>query len=276
MIVRMIGLTVGQYRILAEIGRGSMGIVFKAADTVGGRDAALKIIAEKLVDDPGILRRFERECRAASALHHPNICTVYDTGEWKGRPYLAMELLIGGTLDHRLKAGTVAGEQLIEIGVGVASALEASHAIGVVHRDIKPANLFLTATGHIKVLDFGLAKEKLPPRPLKEDSPTLSMVTTRTGMIVGSLPYMAPEQVRAEPLDGRADLYSLGVVLYELATGDLPLRGTEDFGRLPSGLGPVVRKLLAPDVRHRYQSAAEARKALQDCAFARCGIRRGL
>jgi eukaryotic-like serine/threonine-protein kinase len=261
----MIGRMVSQYRILEEIGRGSMGIVFKAQDTLLGRLAALKIIAEKLVEDPQMLLRFERETAAASALQHPNICTVYDSGDWQGRPYLAMELLSGETLDQRLAAGPIPAATLIGIAIGVASALEAAHTIGVIHRDIKPGNLFLTVGGEVKVLDFGLAKVKLPLRPVREDAPTASMCTTNRGVMIGTLPYMSLEQIRCEPLDGRSDLYSLGVVLYELATGELPLQGGKQAA-LPAGLGPIVRKLMAPDAGKRYQTASEAREVFQRCA----------
>src|SRR5579872_2677391 len=165
----MIGRMVGRYRILGELGRGSMGIVFQAQDPAENRPVALKIIAEKLVNNPGILQRFERECRAASALRHPNICAVFEAGEWQGRPYLAMELLTGETLDRRLARGPLPAGLLLDVGIGVARALAPPPAIGVVHRDIKPANLFLTAAGQVKVLDFGLAKDRLPPRPVSED-----------------------------------------------------------------------------------------------------------
>jgi serine/threonine protein kinase len=262
---------VSQYRIVEEIGRGSMGIVFRAEDTVLGRPVALKIIAEKLVDNPQMLRRFEREGAAASALHHPNICTVYASGEWQGRPYLAMELLNGQTLDRRMAAGPLSAGTLLEIAVGTASALEATHAIGVIHRDIKPANLFLTTGGELKVLDFGLAKIKLPQRPVREDSPTVSMYVTSRGMMVGTLAYMSPEQIRCEPLDGRSDLYSLGVVLYELATGELPVQGGRQ-APLPAGMGPIVAKLIAVDRDRRYQTAREAREAFQRCAPGRAAF----
>ena len=262
----MIGLTVSKYRILQEIGRGAMGIVFKAQDTLLGRFVALKILAEKLVNDPEMLGRFEREGGAASALNHPNICTVFETGTWRGRPYLAMELLTGQALDDRLAAGPIPAGPLIDIAIGVTSALEATHAIGVVHRDIKPANLFLTTSGQVKVLDFGLAKVRPPATPLGDDAPTVAMFATRKGTILGTLAYMSPEQVCCEPLDGRADLYSLGVVLFELATGQLPGRGSATIEALPAGLGPIVAKLMARDVHMRYQSAREAREAFQRCA----------
>lgn len=262
----MIGKMVAHYHILEEIGRGSMGIVFKAQDIDHQRLVALKIIAEKLVKDPQMLGRFEREGAAASALRHPNICTVYEGGEWLGRPYLAMELLDGVTLDHRLKAGPLPGATLLQIAIGVSSALEATHAIGVVHRDIKPANLFLTTGGQVKVLDFGLAKVQLPPKPVSEDSATVAMHITSRGMLVGTLAYMSIEQVRGEPLDGRSDLYSLGISLYELATGQLPVHGGRQLP-LPLGMGPIVAKLMAVERYLRYQTAREAREAFQQCAL---------
>jgi serine/threonine protein kinase len=198
----MIGQMVSKYRIIEEIGRGSMGIVFKAQDKYLGRFAALKILAEKLANDPEMLYRFEREGGAASALNHPNICTVFETGSWRGRPYLAMELLTGQALDDRLAGGPIPTPQLVGIAIGVTSALEAAHTIGVVHRDIKPANLFLTAAGQVKILDFGLAKMQLPATPISEDTPT-APVLTRHGTVVGTYAYMSPEQACSEPLDGR-------------------------------------------------------------------------
>jgi serine/threonine protein kinase len=264
----MIGRMISKYRLLEEIGRGAMGIVFRAQDTHLGSFAAIKVLAEKLADDPETLHRFEREGGAAAALNHPNICTVIETGSWQGRPYLAMELLTGQALDDRLASGPVEANQLIEIAIGVTSALEAAYALGVVHRDIKPANLFLTSAGQVKVLDFGLAKVKRPPAPLSADAPTVAMYATRQGTILGTLAYMSPEQVCCEPVDGRSDLYSLGVVLYELATGKLPIRGAENIGSLPMGLGAILLKLMARDPRMRYQTAREAREAFQRFAGA--------
>lgn len=264
----MIGLVVGKYRILEEIGRGAMGIVFRAQDEFMGRLVALKILAEKLADDPEMLSRFEREAGAASSLRHPHICTVFDSGNWQGRPYLAMELLSGQTLDERLRRGPLPAEQLNAVAVQVLAALEATHALGIVHRDIKPANLFWTAAGQVKVLDFGLAKRKLPSAPVGEDAPTVVMVATRQGAVVGTLAYMPLEQVMGEALDGRADLYSLGVTLYELATGALPIRGAENLRAIPEAMRPVLAKLMAPDARLRYQSAREARQALESTGVA--------
>ena len=263
---RMIGLTVSKYRILEELGRGAMGIVFKAQGPGAGELVALKIVAEKLVDDPEMLLRFEREGLAASALNHPNICRVFEAGKWQGRPYLAMELLDGQPLDQLLASGPLPADQVAQIALGIAGALEAAHAIGVVHRDIKPANLFLTSAGAVKVLDFGLAKVKRPSVPVGDDAPTIAMVITRPGMILGSLPYMSPEQICREPLDGRADLFSLGVTIFELATGQLPVRNPVNTGIVPGNLGPIVAKLMAPEARNRYQTARELREALEQRA----------
>ncbi len=259
----MIGLTISKYRILEEIGRGAMGLVFKAQGPNPGDVVAIKILAEKLANDPEMLLRFEREGLAASALNHPNICNVFEAGNWEGRPYLAMELLEGRTLDGLLAIGPISAARVIHIGIGVAGALEAAHSIGVVHRDIKPANLFLTKTGIVKVLDFGLAKVRLPSAPLGDDAPTVAMVATRQGTVLGTLPYMSPEQICAEPLDGRSDLFSLGVVMFELATGQLPVRSAINTEIVPGSLGPIVAKLMAPDARNRYQTASELREVLQ-------------
>ena len=258
----MIGLSIYKYRILEEIGRGAMGIVFKALSLNSGEFVALKILAEKLADNPEMLRRFEREGLAASALHHPNICNVFEAGTWKDRPYLVMELLDGRPLDEVLAAGPLPAAQVTRIAIDVAAALEAAHAIGVVHRDIKPANLFLTAAGTVKVLDFGLAKVRPTSAPMGDDAPTIAMAITRKGMILGSIPYMSPEQITSEPLDGRSDLFSLGVVMFELATGKLPVRTAIKTELLPGSLGPIVAKLMAPDPRNRYQTARELRDTL--------------
>jgi non-specific serine/threonine protein kinase len=264
----MIGKTVAHYRIIEELGRGSMGIVFKAEDMAHGRLVALKIVAEKLVNDPNMLRRFEHEGAAASGLRHPNICTVYESGEWLGRPYLALELLDGHTLDHHLATGPLPAATLLTIAIGVTGALEATHAIGVIHRDIKPANLFLTTAGEVKVLDFGLAKIQPVFQTISPDAPTAVMYTTSRGLMIGTLPYMSLEQIRCEPLDGRSDLYSLGVVLYELATGELPVHNGRQT-ELPLGMSPIVTKMMAVDPALRYQTAGEAREAFQRCAAGR-------
>ena len=195
----MIGLTISKYRILEEIGRGAMGIVFKAQGPGTGNLVALKILAGKLADDPEMLLRFEREGLAASALNDPNICRVFEAGNWQGRPYLAMELLDGQPLDHSLAAGPLPADQVAQIALGVAGALEAAHAIGIVHRDIKPANLFLTSAGTVKVLDFGLAKVKRPSVPVGDDAPTVAMVITRPGMILDLFPICRRSRFAANP-----------------------------------------------------------------------------
>lgn len=264
----MIGEIVSKYRILAELGSGSMGTVYKAQDTFLGRFAAVKLMAEKYLDDREALLRFEREGRAASALIHPNICTVFDTGSWRNRPFLAMELLEGQTLSGRIQAGRLTLAEALPIAIPILSALEAAHKAGIVHRDIKPGNLFLTRRGTVKVLDFGLAKMKRQHETMLaaaaargEEMPTAATFVTMPGTILGTLAYMAPEQVLGESVDGRADLYSFGVVLYEMLIGRLPIRDTP-MDDLPDRLAPVIVKLLALDRNARYRDAAEVREAI--------------
>jgi serine/threonine protein kinase len=259
----MIGEIVSKYRVIEEIGAGSMGTVYKAQDTFLGRFAALKLIAEKYLGDREALLRFEREGQAASGLVHPNICTVFDFGRWRNRPYLAMEWLAGTTLSQRIEAGRLNADEVRNLAIPILGALEAAHKAGIVHRDIKPANLFLTTRGVVKVLDFGLAKMKHRYETLApgEDMPTVATFVTMPGTILGTLAYMSPEQVRSEPVDGRADLYSLGVVLYELCTGKLPLRGAPMDG-LPPSLARIVEKAMELDRNARYRDAAEMREAL--------------
>ncbi len=268
----MIGKLVSKYRILEEIGRGAMGAVYKAQDTFLGRYAALKLIAERSLDDREALQRFEREGRAASALSHPNICTVFDTGTWRGRSFLAMEFLQGATLAERMRAGVLGHEEALAIAIPVASALEAAHGAGIVHRDIKPANLFLTERGVVKVLDFGLAKVRRTSQAaivaVSEDAPTVATFVTMPGAMLGTLAYMAPEQVLGSDVDGRADLYSLGVVLYEMCTGRLPVRG-KPMSPVGGGLGTVIANLIAPDRAARFASAGDVRHVLERLAAQR-------
>jgi serine/threonine protein kinase len=261
----LIGETVAKYRILAELGRGSMGIVYKAQDTFLGRFAALKLLAEEYLEDGQALGRFEREGRAASALVHPNICTVFDTGSWRHRPYLAMEFLQGQTLSERIREGALPTGEALRIALSILSALEAAHQAGIVHRDIKPANLFLTARGVPKILDFGLAKWKRRRETAvdsREDAPTIATFVTMPGTVLGTLAYMAPEQMAGEAVDGRADLYSMGVVLHEMCTGAVPLRGSANSA-LPAPIGGVVAKLIEIDPNARYRDAAEVSDALR-------------
>lgn len=259
----MIGQVVGKYRVIAEIGRGSMGTVYQAQDVFLGRWAALKVMAAGYAEEREAALRFEREGNAMLALVHPNICTIFDIGRWQGRPFLAMELLEGMALSERMRAGRLTVEEAIEVAIPVAAALEAAHAKGIVHRDIKPANLFLTTRGQVKVLDFGLAKMKPHTAPLSpaagDAAPTVATFVTLPGTILGTLAYMAPEQVRGEAVDGRADLYSLGVVLYEMCTGALPMGGSAAG---TGDLEPVVSKMIAADAGARYQGAGEVRRAL--------------
>ena len=249
-----------------------MGTVYKAQDSFLGRIVALKILAEKYLEDREALLRFEREGNTASALLHPNICTVYEIGKYAGRPYIAMEFLEGGTLAARLQAGPLRLEEALPVAIATLDALDAAHRAGIVHRDIKPANLFLTSRGQLKVVDFGLAKMKrpvLPAAPLGEDAPTRATFVTSPGTILGTLAYMAPEQAMASDVDGRADVYSLGIVLYEMCTGRLPMWHRPSAFMVTElwaeGLVAVMEKMIAHDLRARYPTAAAARDALRAC-----------
>jgi serine/threonine protein kinase len=278
----LIGAIVSHYRIVEKLGAGGMGIVYKAEDSRLGRFVALKFLPPQFAKDRQALERFKREAQAASALDHPNICTIYDIDEHEGQPFIVMQLLDGQTLGEKISGRPLKQAELLDLATQIADALAAAHDRGIVHRDIKPANIVVTKTGQAKILDFGLAKASSSNETATPEAPTIDPASlTNSGAAVGTIAYMSPEQARGEPVDGRTDLFSFGAVLFEMATGrqafpgqtvalvfDSILHGptpspTQSNPGIPRYIEEIVTRCLEKDRELRYQTASDLKAELQ-------------